>query len=156
MTRLLLACLVLLPACALPDRPVRRAAADRLLERFHRAASEADGATYFSLFAPDGVFIGTDPGERWTVEELRAYAEPFFDEGRGWTYDAVERHVALSSDGSTAWFDEVLDNASYGRVRGSGVLVWRAGDWKLAHYVLSFAVPNDLAKDLVERIRAAE
>ena len=27
------------------------------LNRFHAAASAADGATYFSLFAPEGVFI---------------------------------------------------------------------------------------------------
>jgi hypothetical protein len=38
------------------------------------------------MFAPDGIFIGTDATERWTVAEFKAYAKPHFDKGRGWTY----------------------------------------------------------------------
>lgn len=33
---------------------------DATLDSFHLAASEADGERYFSLFAPDGIFIGTE------------------------------------------------------------------------------------------------
>ena len=52
-----------------------------------------------------------------------------------------------------AWFDERLDNASYGETRGSGVLRLTEDGWKIEQYVLSFAVPNDAARDVVAVIR---
>jgi uncharacterized protein (TIGR02246 family) len=125
-----------------------------ILDAFHAAASEADGDRYFALFAEDGVFLGTDATERWTVEQFKAYALPFFEQGRGWTYTPTERHVYVSDDGTTAWFDERLSNASLGDTRGTGVLVLRDGDWKVAQYNLTIPVPNELASDLVALIRA--
>ena len=139
-----------------PDesRDVAAARAGATLDALHGAAARADGTEYFALFAPDAVFLGTDATERWTLEEFRAYAEPFFRRGQGWSYRATERHVFLGEDGRTAWFDERLENAKYGEVRGSGVLVLRGGAWLVAQYNLAFPVPNELAPDLVERIRA--
>lgn len=126
---------------------------DAVLDDFHAAASEADGERYFGHFTPDGVFIGTDAGERWSVEQFRAYAEPHFSKGKGWTYVPRERNVQVSPDGQTAWFDEKLDNEKYGEARGSGVLV-HADRWRIAHYVLSFPVPNEKAGDVIALIRA--
>lgn len=156
--------LLLLPAAlacrSVPDQvegdgdPEAAAEAAATLDALHAAASRADGAAYFALFAPDAVFLGTDATERWTLDQFRAYAEPFFSKGQGWTYAATERHVFLSPAGDTAWFDERLDNAKYGEVRGTGVLVRRGGSWLIAQYNLAFPVPNALAPDLVERIRA--
>jgi hypothetical protein len=125
------------------------------LDRLHAAAARADGADYFECFTPEAVFVGTDATERWTLEQFRAYAEPYFDAGRGWTYTALERHVAFDEGGDTAWFDERLWNATYGECRGSGVLVLGAGGWRVAHYVLSFPIPNDLAPRMTSEIRAA-
>lgn len=125
-----------------------------VLDDFHAAASQADGARYFAHFAPSGVFVGTDATERWTVEEFRAYAEPHFSQGKGWTYTAVERHVSLHPAGGTAWFDERLVNEAYGETRGSGVLRQIDGTWRIEQYVLSFPIPNDVAKDVVETVRA--
>jgi pimeloyl-ACP methyl ester carboxylesterase len=124
------------------------------LDEFHAAASRADFAGYFACLAPDAVFLGTDATERWTVPQFRAFCEPYFSKGRGWTYVARERHVRLSREGTSAWFDERLDSASYGEVRGSGALRLDGGTWRVTQYVMSLPVPNDLAKDLVERIRA--
>jgi hypothetical protein len=129
---------------------------DQLLDRFHRAASGARYDEYFGLFAPDGVFIGTDASERWTVEQFKAYAKPHFDKGRGWTYVAVERHVNVSKDGRHASFDELLDNADLGRCRGTGVLRRVGADWKIEQYHLTIPVPNELADDLVKRIRGGK
>ena len=42
----------------------------RTLDDFHLAASQADAKRYFGYFAPEGVFLGTDGGERWTVEDV--------------------------------------------------------------------------------------
>ena len=127
-----------------------------VLDTFHGAAARADGATYFAQLTPDAVFIGTDASERWTVEELRAYAEPHFRQGKGWLYQPLQRAVVFSPDRKVAWFDEQLFNESYGRTRGSGVLVLTPEGWKIAQYVLSFPVPNGLAKELTGRIREVD
>lgn len=126
------------------------------LDDFHDAASAADEARYFAHFAQGGVFIGTDATERWTVEEFRAYAHPYFSQGKGWTYRATSRHVDFSQDGRTAWFDEMLFNEKWGVCRGSGVLVRgsSAAPWKIAQYNLSVPIPNDLLPEFADRIRA--
>jgi hypothetical protein len=125
------------------------------LDAFHAAASKADFNGYFSLFAPDGVFLGTDATERWTVEEFKAYAKPSFDKGHGWTYAAVEgkRFITIADDGKIAWFDELLINAKYGSCRGSGVLRRIGDNWRIAQYNLAFMIPNDVAKDVVALIK---
>lgn len=134
------------------------AAAGAVLDQFHAAAARADGAAYFALFAPEAVFIGTDVSERWTVEQFRAYATPLFSQGRGWTYVPRERHVTLAPVpcGCVAWFDEVLDSASYGTSRGTGVLRLTPDGWKVAQYALTFPIPNDLAGEMTARIKAFE
>lgn len=127
-----------------------------VLNHMHAAAEAADGATYFSLFTRDARFIGTDTTERWSLAQFRAYAEPYFAQGRGWTYAPRERTITVAPIDCRciAWFDEVLDNASYGEVRGSGVLRLTDDGWKIEQYVLSFAVPNDRADQVVEAIKA--
>jgi len=127
---------------------------EAVLYDFHAAAAEADGERYFGHFAEGGVFVGTDAAERWSVEAFRAYAEPHFSKGRGWTYTPVERHVRVGPAGRVAWFDERLENEAYGETRGSGVLRLVGGEWRIEQYVLSFPIPNEVAKDVVERIRA--
>ncbi len=129
-------------------------AVSKVLDGFHLAASKADGTGYFGYFAPEGVFLGTDGGERWTVEEFRAYAMPHFSQGKGWTYHPSNRHIAFSPDATTAWFDEALSNANYGATRGSGVLRLVGGEWKICQYNLSVPVPNDLLPEVVKMIRA--
>ncbi len=128
-------------------------AANKLLDSFHMAASKAQFNEYFATFTPDGVFIGTDASERWTVEQFKAYAKPHFDKGRGWTYTVAERHLNVSADGKHASFDEMLDNASLGRCRGTGVLRLVDGQWRVEQYHLTIPVPNELATDFVKRIR---
>jgi len=142
------------PAPGPAEQGPARAEVERLLDRLHEAAARADEEGYFELFAPDAVFLGTDPGERWTLVEFRAWAHPWFASGRGWTYHPQERHVQLARDADVAWFDERLLHATYGECRGTGVAVVVDGRWRIAQYSLSLPVPNELAEDLVERIRA--
>jgi ketosteroid isomerase-like protein len=127
-----------------------------VLDDWHAAAAAADEARYFGHFAPEAVFLGTDAAERWTVEEFRRYAHPYFAKGKAWSFKPVERHVSFSPDRSVAWFDERLETPNLGPARGSGVLVRIAGDWKIAHYDLSVPIPNDLMKDFKERIEQYE
>jgi hypothetical protein len=132
--------------------------AEAVIDRMHQAASRADGQDYFNQFTPDARFIGTDATERWSLTAFRAYAEPYFTQGRGWTYIPRERTVTIAPIDCRciAWFDETLDNASYGEVRGSGVLRLTDDGWKIEQYVLSFAVPNDRADAVVAAIKAEE
>ncbi len=138
-----------------PATPTMSHPASQAVAALHEAASNADGDRYFALFTRDAVFLGTDPDERWTLAEFRAFAEPYFSQGRGWTYHQVAHQLRVSDGGRTAWFDEELFNQSYGRCRGSGVVV-RGGDgvWRIAQYNLSIPMPNDLTGDFVARIRA--
>ena len=101
------------------------------------------------------MFLGTDASERWSVDELRAYAKPHFDAGTGWSYRATERHVQVSARGDIAWFDERLAHERYGEVRGSGVLIFDEV-WKVAQYNLSFPIPNELAGDVVQMIQGLD
>ena len=126
------------------------------IDTMHAAASRADSAAYFGTFTADARFIGTDAGERWSLAEFKAYAEPYFARGQGWTYRVTDRHLEILDQPCqcVAVFDELLDNDSYGQVRGSGVVVKQGEDWKIKQYVLSFTVPNDKARDVVAAIKA--
>jgi len=132
-----------------------RSAIEHVLDELHDAASKADGARYFRLFAPDAVFLGTDATERWPIEEFKAYAMKRFESGTGWTYKLIkdQRHVSIGDDGSFAWFDELLENAKYGTCRGTGVLRKVNGEWRIAQYSLSIPIPNELALDVVKMVR---
>lgn len=131
-------------------------AVDAVLTGFHAAAASADGSTYFSLLADDAIYIGTDASERWTVDEFRTFAEPYFSKGRGWTYTVTDRHIAIAPEGTVAWFDEMLWNDTYGVCRGTGVLALQNGAWRIAQYHLTFPIPNDLAREVTARIKELE
>jgi len=148
--------LLLLPTLAAHAQPTEteEQRVRAVLDALHEAASEADFNRYFGLYTDGAIFLGTDATERWTLEQFKAYAKPSFDRGRGWTYTSTERHIYLAADGRTAWFDERLDNNNLGVTRGSGVLVKEGTAWKIAQYNLTIPVPNDLAGEVVAKIRA--
>ena len=119
------------------------------LEAWHKAAADADFDTYFGLMTSDAVFIGTDATENWQNKEFRSYSKPYFDKGKAWSFSTLERNIYLGADRDMAWFDELLDT-QMGICRGSGVLVMDDGIWKLKHYVLSIAIPNDNVAEVTE------
>jgi len=127
-----------------------------VLDRLNVASTAADAPAYFALFTSDARFIGTDRTERWSMSEFRAFVEPYFARGKGWTYTPSDRVITVADIDCrcVAWFDEQLTNAAYGETRGSGVLRLVDGQWKIEQYVLSFAVPNDASKAVVAAIAA--
>lgn len=144
-------------AAALQTQPApEEAAVAAVLDRLNAASTAADGAAYFSLFTPDARFVGTDATEHWTLPQFRAFAEPYFARGRGWSYPATWRKVTIADIPCRciAWFEERLTNTAYGETRGSGVMRRTADGWKIEQYVLSFAVPNGKAEAVVDVIRA--
>jgi ketosteroid isomerase-like protein len=143
------------PAQAAQPAANAMGAINRLVDDWHHAAAAADESKYFGYVAPEFVFLGTDATERWDLAGFRAFAHPYFAAGKAWTFVPRDRHVVIAGDGNTAWFDELLDSASYGVCRGSGVLRNVGGEWKIAQYNLSIPIPNALAKKFVEEIRGA-
>jgi dienelactone hydrolase len=143
------------------------------LDALHAAASKSDFDAYFALFTADAVFIGTDAGERWTLDEFKAYARPHFQKGPGkggWTYvpRAGTRHVTIvpgpkgetDGTGTVAFFDELLDNENYGTTRGTGVLrkvgEGEAAVWRVSQYSLSIPIPNAIAKRVATMVKTEE
>jgi SnoaL-like domain len=123
-----------------------------VLDQWHFAASQGLFDLYFELMTPDAIFLGTDETERWDVEQFKGYAREPFSDGEGWTYTPREggRFVMVSDDGKTAWVDETLEHERYGTLRGTAVLSKRGDVWKIAHYSLTFLIPNDKAKEVVD------
>jgi len=121
-------------------------AVSALLNQLHESAAAADWTTYFSLYHPQAVFIGTDASERWNMVEFERYAKPT----KGWHYDVKLRHLLQIDD--TIVFDEQLYSSSYGVSRGTGALVQTLDGWKIAQYHLSFPIPNDKAKRITSLI----
>lgn len=126
----------------------------RALDDFNDAAAKADEDRYFGLFAPEGVFLGTDPTERWTLDEFKKFAMPYFKQrDSAWIYVPQQRWVNVSPSGEAAWFHERVGNASYGDCRGSGTLRKIDGRWRITLYDLTIPVPNDIAPGVVRQIR---
>jgi ketosteroid isomerase-like protein len=130
-----------------------RAAVDAVLDAFHAAAANADEEAYAGTLADSMVFLGTAPGERWQAGEWREFVHSYFSRGKGWTYVPSSRSVDVAEDGLTAWFDETVTNEHYGACRGTGVLRRFDEGWKIEQYNLAIPVPDELAPELVARIR---
>lgn len=144
-------------ACAQQKRSDNpRPQINEVLDDWHDAAGDVDFDRYFSHFASDSsIFMGTDATERWNVAEFRKWAKPYFDRGRAWDFTPVNRHIYLSENGAVAWFDESLDTPNLGPSRGSGVLVQKSGNWKIAYYNLSIPIPNAIVDTVVKQVEKA-
>jgi hypothetical protein len=124
-----------------------------MLDDWYDAADKGDGQRYFSYFADDAIFLGTDPDERWRLPEFRARFASFFDGHHAWTYVPKERHVLFSEDHETGWFDEKLVSPKYGLLRGTGVVIRERGKWKIEQYSLTFLIPNAATKKVMEALQ---
>lgn len=122
---------------------------NKVIDAWHEAAAKANFQHYFSLLTEDAIFIGTDPTENWNKEEFKTYSKPHFDKGKAWSFSSVERNIYLEDKKGIAWFDELLDT-HMGICRGSGVMRFENGNWKIAHYVLSIEIPNEHVAEVVE------
>ena len=126
-----------------------------ILDNWHKAAAEANYNDYFNAMSDESVFIGTDATENWNKKDFQTYAKPHFDKGKAWSFKAIERNIYISADNKTVWFDELLDTQMK-ICRGSGVLVFENGNWKIKQYVLSMTIPNQISKDVIPLKTAIE
>ena len=125
-----------------------------LLDGLHKDAHEGNYETYFKRYTNDAFFLGTDKNERWSIEEFKAYAEPAFSDGHGWTYKVVDRNI--EGAGNTRWFDEIVFNKKLGHCRGTGVVQLINGEWKIAYYALTMLIPNSVAEEVGSKSIAAD
>lgn len=114
---------------------------NQFLDEWHAAASNADYEAYFGKMDSISVFIGTDATENWSKKQFEKFSKPYFDQGKAWSFSAIDRNIYVNEAGNFLWFDELLDTWM-GTCRGSGVLEKKQGQWKIKHYVLSIEIPN--------------
>ncbi len=122
---------------------------NQTIDSWHKAASNAQIDDYFSLMTSDGVFIGTDATENWQNEAFKTFCKPYFDKGKAWDFSSLQRNIYLNKNQDIAWFDELLETQMK-ICRGSGVLMKVENKWKIAHYVLSMTIPNELATEVTK------
>ncbi len=128
-------------------------AIDKTLTDWHKAAADADLQGYFGKMTEDAIYLGTDAGEHWTKAEFHKFCKPHFDKGKAWNFKAESRTIYYTKNSKIAWFDEVLDTWM-GDCRGSGVLVFKKNEgWKIKHYNLAVAVPNDVIKEYIKLLK---
>ena len=121
----------------------------KTLDDWHLAATQVRFNDYMNVLTNDAVYIGTDATENWNKTQFMAFAKPYFDKGKAWSFFALERHIYFSKDQKIAWFDELLDTQMK-ICRGSGVLVKIGKIWKIQHYVLSMTIPNDNSSEVIK------
>jgi hypothetical protein len=124
------------------DEKKQAATIDSLINVWHHAAAVADENTFFGFMSEDGIYIGTDATERWLRDDLKAWSKKYFDREAAWDFTPLSRTVTIGPGNRVAWFDETLDTWM-GVCRSTGILEMRDDQWKLVHYQLSVAVPND-------------
>ncbi len=129
-----------------------------LVDRWHKAAADTDFEAFFDCMDEGAYYIGTDESEKWNMKEFKAFCKPYFDKGSAWDFKPFDRGVYLNEAKDLAWFDEKL-NTWMGVCRSSGVIIKVGEKWKIKHYHLSIAVPNELTRDfiqLVEKYKAEQ
>ena len=146
--------LAILSATLLGAEDYKDNAINALLDGLHQDAHEGNFESYFARYTSDAIFLGTDKTERWTIDELKAYAKPAFADGNGWTYSVVERN--WEGDGDIRWFDEILFNEKLGHCRGTGVVKLINDEWKIVHYALTMLVPNVIAAEVGAQTQEAD
>jgi hypothetical protein len=115
---------------------------ESVLEAHLRAVATKDVPLLRKSFTQKAVFIGSDDTENWSLHGL---VRRLRESKNGWDMrKCTQRHIQLILP-DVATFFEVIRHVKYGLFRGSGVVVKnKKGEWAIAHYVLSFSVPNEV------------
>lgn len=122
---------------------------NQVMDDWHQAAATANADAFFGAMTKDGIYLGTDPSERWLRDELRSWAGKAFDREVAWAFTPSDRVWYFNSSQDVAWFEELLDTWM-GTCRGSGVLVKTVDGWKIKHYNLAVTIANEKIKGFIE------
>lgn len=124
---------------------------DTFLNHWHNYAAKSSNK-FFDQIAENGIYIGTDPGENWTKKEFCKIYKPYFSAGKFWEFKAMQRNIYVSTNLQYAWFDELLETWM-GPCRASGYLEKQNNEWKIVHYHLSLAIPNNKTNEVIGVIK---
>jgi hypothetical protein len=149
LTAFVISCSTLKEPISVDDKKAIKKEVNIILNDWHLAATEANFDNYFGKMDSISVFIGTDASENWTKKQFSDFSKPYFDKGKAWDFKTLERNIFVNDAGTFVWFDELL-NTWMGTCRGSGVLEKKGNDWKIKHYVLSVAIPNEDVQKVIE------
>ena len=119
----------------------------RVLDSVHAAHANGNADQFFRNFAHDAVLFGTAPGERWNLEEYRAFSADAFARQVSRPREILTRHIVISDDASLAWFDERQRRAGDLELRSSGVLRHDDGQWQLVQFRVALPLPNELVPE---------
>ncbi|HEY0908425.1 MAG TPA: nuclear transport factor 2 family protein [Candidatus Paceibacterota bacterium] len=105
-----------------------------------QAAASKDVPLLLESFTSDGIFVGTDDTEYWSIGALA----DTLAKSNGWRMSSIDLKIKKVGDHpGVAFFHETLNHEDYGPMRGSGTLVkCPGGEWRIAQYALSVSVPN--------------
>jgi hypothetical protein len=120
-----------------------------LMNKWHKAAATGDEVLFFHSMDSSCVYLGTDKTEHWTKQEFENWSKKYFEKDKAWDFNPYNRHIYFSEDKSYAWFDELLETWM-GVSRGSGVLKYENGHYRLLHYNLAITIPNEKMKEVVK------
>ena len=155
MKKLLFLVLVISSCNSIKNVENKKTEINTVLNNWHKAAANANYTDYFKVLTSDAIYIGTDATENWTKLEFEAFAKPYFDKGKAWSFTCLQRNIYFSNDKKTAWFNELL-NTQMKICSGSGVLQYDKGNWKISHYVLSMTIPNEVSNEVIKIKSAIE
>jgi hypothetical protein len=124
---------------------------NELIDDWHLAAAKGSLDDFFNKMDKNAIYLGTDASEKWTTDELKEFCKIHFADGMGWNFKPIKREIYFNDRKDFAWFDERL-NTWMGVCMSSGVLVKIDNIWKIKHYQLSIAIPNDIVKDFIKMV----
>lgn len=122
---------------------------DQLMNNWHKAAAKGNEQVFFGSMDSSCIYLGTDKTEYWTKASFENWSKKYFEKDKAWDFKPYDRHIYFSEDKKYAWFDELLETWM-GISRGSGVLEYTNGSYKLKHYNLAVTVPNEKMKEFVK------
>lgn len=124
-------------------RKVDHAEIRAILVKHLIAAATRNADLLQEAFTPEAIFVGTDDEENWTIDQ---YVQLLEGSENGWDMtNCTERFIyeIVPAYGNVAGFFETVVHEEYGPMRASGIVVRNSeGKWQIAHYVLSFSIPN--------------
>lgn len=122
---------------------------DKRMNKWHNDVAIFDYEAYFGFMSSDFIYLGTDPGERWTKKTFSDFCMPYFERKSTWDFKTNWRNWYFSADENVAWFEESL-STQMEECRGSGVLKKVDGEWKIAHYNLAVVIENEKMKKFIK------
>ena len=121
------------------------------MDKWHKAAAEADEDIFFGIMDSSCIYLGTDATERWTKQEFYDWGLKHFQGESAWSFTSNWRNIYFTDNNNYAWFEESLATWM-GECRGSGVLKRINNEWKLVHYNLAVTIDNDKIKGFIDLV----